>query len=140
METPLFETPFLWGKIDRSKGIYYVGWKPTSREMDDDDFRFSLLLSLQKFDDSYRDIRLVLSDNTQFMYMQSPNTEKWAAEIIGTEMIKNKIEKLAIVFPLQLFNSMAVSRSVSSINETEGGIFTTRNFGSAAKAEEWLLE
>lgn len=134
------ETEFYCGKLDEENQIFISEWKENSRNMNEYDFQQNLLLSIQAYHMVGIEKIKILADSQKFLYSQTPESVRWASEVIGQEMMQNHVEKMAVVLPKKIFQSMTISKAVSTINKLGGGELTVRNFGSIREAEKWLLD
>jgi len=135
----LTETEFYCGKLDEEKQIFISEWKETSRNMNEYDFQQNLLLSIEAFHSVGMDKVNILADSQKFLYSQTPESVQWASELISQEMMENHVEMMAVVLPQKIFQSMTISKAVSTINKIGGGELMVRNFGSVRDAENWLM-
>jgi hypothetical protein len=132
-------SPYVTREIFPEAGFVMVAvWLPTTRDMEEADFRAEMEASLA-LAQHYRP-RGWLSNMQELRFPIDPELQHWVAETINPQLVAAGIERFAFVVPSELVAHLALEQAVEEVaNTPQPGQFAIRYFATPEAAWAWLL-
>lgn len=119
--------------LDRRRDFFINIWHPESQHMAEPEYRKQQIILW----DAVREIqpKLVISDNTNFLYSIDPVLQDWVASEIDKLIDAVSLERIAIVTSKDFIALLTIQQTI------EEGRFQniTRFFETREEAEAWLF-
>ncbi len=130
----IFENEFISVKIEEENNLYVETWKPTTKEMTEEEWKASRIKLKEIFLQHKPDKLLTLTK--EFYFAISPVLQEWMAENV-TKIIGHLIKKVALIVPTEIVAELSVGQLM---DEKETGQLTSKYFDNEEDARKWIVE